>query len=175
MSVGKPRKGIAMNSHLYSQLVRYKRWADRGLCDVIAGSHGRLNAQDAAILTRIFDHIYVVDKIFQRHLQGLAHGFHAPRSDDMPDLEILARSMSEIDDWYVTYIGDLSERDLERPLDFVFTNGSPARMTRGEIILHVCLHGTYHRGNAGILLQKNGIKPNDDRMTDFLEAAVGRL
>src|SRR4051812_10809306 len=32
----------------------------------------------------------------------------------------------------------------------------------------VCLHGTYHRGNAGILRQKNGIAPNDDRMTDFL-------
>ncbi len=42
-------------------------------------------------------------------------------------------------------------------------------MTRGEIILHVCMHGTCHRGNAGLLLQKNGIRPNDDRMTDFLE------
>jgi len=29
-----------------------------------------------------------------------------------------------------------------------------------------------HRGNAGIVLQKNGIAPNDDRMTDFLEAAA---
>lgn len=45
-------------------------------------------------------------------------------------------------------------------------------MTRGEIILHVCLHGTYHRGNAGFLLQKNGIVPNNDRMTDFLEEAA---
>jgi uncharacterized damage-inducible protein DinB len=45
-------------------------------------------------------------------------------------------------------------------------------MTRGEIILHVCSHGTYHRGNAGIILQKNRITPNDDRMTDFLESSV---
>jgi uncharacterized damage-inducible protein DinB len=57
-------------------------------------------------------------------------------------------------------------------VDFVFTNGTSARMTRGEIILHVGLHGTYHRGNAGLLLQKNGIAPNDDRMTDFLEQAA---
>jgi len=42
-------------------------------------------------------------------------------------------------------------------------------MRLGEIILHVCLHGTYHRGSAGIVLQKNGIAPNSDRMTDFLE------
>jgi uncharacterized damage-inducible protein DinB len=45
-------------------------------------------------------------------------------------------------------------------------------MTRGEIILHVCLHGTYHRGNAGILFQKKGIVPNRDSMTDFLEMAA---
>jgi hypothetical protein len=32
-------------------------------------------------------------------------------------------------------------------------------MRRGEIILHVCLHGTYHRGNAGIVLHKNDIAP----------------
>ena len=45
-------------------------------------------------------------------------------------------------------------------------------MTRGDILSHVCLHGTYHRGNAGIILQKNGIEPNDDRMTDYLEAVA---
>ena len=48
----------------------------------------------------------------------------------------------------------------------------PARMTRGEIILHVCLHGTYHRGNAGILLQKSGSSLYKDAVTDFLDAAA---
>lgn len=77
-----------------------------------------------------------------------------------------------MDDWYTSYVGNLPEQNFEQPIDFVFTNGSPARMRRGEIILHVCLHGTYHRGNAGIVLQKNGIAPNNDRMTDFLETAT---
>jgi uncharacterized damage-inducible protein DinB len=44
-------------------------------------------------------------------------------------------------------------------VDFVFASGAPARMTRGEILLHVCPHGTYHRGNAGVLLQKSGAPP----------------
>jgi uncharacterized damage-inducible protein DinB len=69
-------------------------------------------------------------------------------------------------------VGSLAESDFEQPVDFAFTSGKPAHMRRGEIILHVCLHGTYHRGNAGILLQKNGISSNDDRMTDFLESAA---
>jgi uncharacterized damage-inducible protein DinB len=40
------------------------------------------------------------------------------------------------------------------------------------MILHVALHGTYHRGSAGILLQKNGVAPNSDRLTDFLGAEL---
>ncbi len=57
-------------------------------------------------------------------------------------------------------------------MDFVFTSGKPARMQRGQILLHVCLHGTYHRGNAGALLELRGIKPTGrDSVTDFLEAS----
>jgi uncharacterized damage-inducible protein DinB len=161
-----------MSSHPYVSLVRYKRWADRGLYEVIAEHFDRLNGEDATIVLRILDHIHVVDRIFQHHLQGRSHAFHAPRSDEIPDLRTLTGAATDADEWYVSYVESLSAVDLDRPVEFTFTDGTPARMTRGEIILHVCLHGTYHRGNAGILLQKSGIKPNDDRVTDFLGAAA---
>ena len=161
-----------MTGHPFSRLVDYKQWADRGLYDVVGRSLDRLDTQDRAIMLRILDHIHVVDKIFQHHLLGLPHAFKAPRSEAMPDLQVLARSMREIDDWYASYVRSLPANDFDQPVDFVFTNGTPARLRRGEIILHVCLHGTYHRGNAGIVLQKNGIAPNDDRMTDFIETAT---
>jgi uncharacterized damage-inducible protein DinB len=77
-----------------------------------------------------------------------------------------------VDAWYVSYVDSLAASDFDVPVDFVFTSGKPARMTRGEIILHVCTHGTYHRGNAGILLQKSGSSPYQDGITDFLEAAA---
>jgi uncharacterized damage-inducible protein DinB len=160
-----------MTCHPYSQLVGYKQWADRGLIDVVGRNLDRLDSQDTAIMLRILDHIHVVDRIFQHHLQGLPHGFQAPRSEEMPNFQALTTSMSEIDDWYASYVADLPENDFDQSLDLVFTSGTPARMRRGEIILHVCLHGTYHRGNAGIVLRKNGIAPNEDRLTDFLETA----
>jgi uncharacterized damage-inducible protein DinB len=159
-----------MNSHPYSNLIRYKQWADRGLYEVVAQNYDRLDTKDAANLLRLLDHIHVVDRIFQHHLQGLPHAFRAPRSEEAPDVRRLTETARDVDNWYTSYVGNLSIYDFEQPVDFVYTNGTPARMTRGEILLHVCLHGTYHRGNAGILLQKNGISPNDDRMTDFLEA-----
>jgi hypothetical protein len=62
------RKAPLMTSHPFSQLVRYKQWADRGLYDVVAENLDQLDAQDVAILLRILDHIHVVDKVFQHHL-----------------------------------------------------------------------------------------------------------
>lgn len=103
---------------------------------------------------------------------GLPHRFHAPRSEKMPEFQALSSSVREVDQWYASYVGNLPETDFDQSLEFVFTNGTRARIRRGEIILHVCLHGTYHRGNVGIVLHKNGIAPNDDRMTDFLEKAA---
>ena len=153
----------------YGQLIDMKRWADRGLYDVVSQSFDRLTSQEASIMLRILDHIHTVDRIFQHHLQGLPHTFRAPRSEEIPELQVLADSAREVDDWYASYVGSLTEDDFEQSVDFVFTSGKAARMRRGEIILHVCLHGTYHRGNAGAVLQLRGITPSRDAITDFLE------
>jgi len=161
-----------MTWQTYSQLVAIKRWADRGLYDVVRQSFERLRGEDASIMLRILDHIHVVDRIFQHHLQGSPHPFRAPRSEKMPELQQLARSVREVDDWYADYVDGLTESEFQQSVDFVFTSGKPARMRRGEIILHVCLHGTYHRGNAGALLQLRGITPSRAAVTDFLEYAA---
>lgn len=153
----------------YAQMIDLKRWADRGLYGVVGRSLNKLSAEELSIMMRILDHIHTVDRIFQSHLQGLPHDFRAPRSETIPGFSALADGMKEVDDWYASYVGDLTEDDFEQPIDFVFTSGKPARMRRGEIILHVCLHGTYHRGNAGAVLQLKGITPSQDAVTDFLE------
>jgi uncharacterized damage-inducible protein DinB len=156
----------------HSQLIAIKRWADRGLYDAVSRNFNQLSKEDAFLMLRILDHIHVVDRIFQHHLQGVPHTFQAPRSAQMPELPDLATSAREVDDWYSSYVDSLTESDLEQALDFVFTSGKRARMRRGEIILHVCLHGTYHRGNAGALLQLRGLNPSRDAITDFLEDPV---
>ena len=162
-----------MTRALYSQLINIKCWADRGLYDAVRRNLDRLSQEDASLMLRILDHIHAVDRIFQHHLQGLPHTFKAARSQEVPPFEGLARCARKVDDWYASYVAGLSEDDFEQPLDFVFTSGKPARMRRGEIILHVCLHGTYHRGNAGALLQLRGLTPSRDAITDYLEDVAG--
>ena len=161
-----------MKSSPYALLIEEKRWADHGLYKAVGESFGRLSSEDAFLMLRVLDHIHTVDRIFQHNLQGLPHAFTAPRSETMPELAALTESAKVVDDWYASYVRSLTDAELEQPLDFVFTSGKPARMTRGEIILHVCLHGTYHRGNAGALLQLRGLTPSRDAITDYLEDAA---
>lgn len=94
-------------SHL--QLVRYKRWADRSLYEAIGGKLNGLPPDEQVIVLRLLDHIHVVDSIFQHHLQGRTHTFKAPQSQKLPDFDSLARRAREVDDWYVDYVGGLTE------------------------------------------------------------------
>ena len=156
----------------YAQLIEIKRWADRGLYEAVRDNLERLTGEETVIVRRILDHIHAVDRIFQHHLLGRPHDYQAARSETLPDFETLARSAMSVDDWYAGYVGGLAAKDFEQRVDFVFTSGKPARMRRGEIFLHVCLHGTYHRGNAGAVLQLKGLTPSRDSITDYLEDAA---
>jgi len=167
-----PCKENRMSDMTYCQLVSIKRWADLGLYRTLEDNIQRLDEQNVAVICQILDHMHVVDRIFQAHLQGKPHSFQAPRSQTVPDLKSLARQVDEVDGWYESYANDLSPDAWQEPVEFVLTSGKPARMTRSEIILHVCLHGTYHRGNAGAVLQLQGISPSRDAVTDFLLQAA---
>jgi uncharacterized damage-inducible protein DinB len=152
--------------------VRYKQWADRGLYAVVSAHLDDLEASDRFLVLQLLDHIHAVDRIFQHHLTGRAHGYDSARSREPMPFAVLAERAREVDAWYVDYVDSQPEEALGEDVEFVFTSGRPARMSRRDMVAHVVLHGTYHRGNAGILLQKNGIVPSDDRLTDFLGAGA---
>lgn len=161
-----------MSANVLVPMLQYKRWAGRGLYEVISQHLEQIETGDRAILMRILDHILAVDLIFQANLQHLPQQLKAPRSTDIPSCAALAEGSRQADNWYVAYVRSLAADEFDQVLDFRYTNGSPASMSRRDMLLHVCLHGTYHRGNAGILLQKNGIPHNNDRFNDFLEQAA---
>src|SRR5699024_6477679 len=132
----------------YAQLLGMKRWADHDLYGVVSRNLDRLSDEDTDLMLRILDHMSVVDRIFQRHLQGQPHSFQTPRSETVPYLRELKGRIEEVDDWYLSYVTNLEGRDFEQEVRFAFTNGQRVTMCRGDILLHVCLHGAHHRGNA---------------------------
>ena len=154
----------------YRTLIHYKRWATNGLNAVIAETLERLPADERFLILRLLDHVQAVDEIFRHNLEAQPHGYLAPRSVELPSFDALASQARATDDWYADYADALKPAEVDEAIAFSFSNGEPARMTRGEMLLHVAMHASGHRGQVALLLQKNGIQPWPDRITDFLKA-----
>jgi uncharacterized damage-inducible protein DinB len=159
----------------YRTLIHQKRWATNGLNGVLADQLDRLTTDERTIVLRLLDHIQTVDEIFRHNLRVEPHGHQAPRSAERPSFEALAEQARETADWYVDYADVLQPDEIDEAIAFTFANGEPARLTRGEMLLHVAMHAAGHRGQVALLLQKNGIQPWPDRITDFLKAEAPRL
>jgi uncharacterized damage-inducible protein DinB len=154
----------------YRTLVHQKRWATNGLNGVLGETLERLPADEQVIVLRLLDHIEAVDDIFRHHLEARPHAWQAPRSATLPTFDTLAIRARATQDWYADYADALRPEAVDEPLAFRFANGESARMTRGEMLLHVATHAAGHRGQVALLLQKSGIQPYPDRITDFLKA-----
>lgn len=163
-------KSTAMSTLPYRTVIQYKRWATNGLNKVLAENLERMPADERTLIVRLLDHVQVVDEIFRHNLEGQTHGYAAPRSVNLPSFETLARNARATAEWYADYADTLTPEKVNETLHFTFSNGEPAYMTRGEMLLHVAMHAAGHRGQAALLLQKNGIQPYPDRITDFLSA-----
>lgn len=157
-------------STLHRTLIHQKRWATNGLNEVLADNLERLPADEQLLVRRLLDHVQTVDEIFRHNLMESAHGYVAPRSAEIPSFEALADRARETADWYADYADALRPEEVDTTIDFAFSNGEPASMTRGEMLMHVAMHAAGHRGQIALLLQKNGIQPWPDRITDFLKA-----
>ncbi len=161
-----------MSTSPYRTLMHQKRWATVGLNAVLAENLGKLSEEDRRVALLVLDHTQAVDQIFQCNLERRRHGYQAPRSAELPSFDALARNARTTADWYADYADCLLPEEAEESIDFCFSDGKPASMTRGEMLLHVAMHSAGHRSQVALLLQKNGIPPFPDRITDFLSAGA---
>lgn len=161
--------------HTLQSLFAQKAWANGELFNLLATLSG--DAHGAALHTathtaiRTLNHIYVVDRIFQAHLQGQAHGYTATNTEATPTLDALHFDVAELDAWFVQYVATASDALLAEKIKFRFTDGDVGTMSREEMLVHVVTHGAYHRGNVGQILKSISVAPPRDLYTKFLHAS----
>ena len=148
-------------------LFGHKAWADAELFDVLATLP---DAQAGALHTalRTLNHIHVVDRLFRARLSGEPAPFDATNTEATPTLAQLRADVATTDAWYQGHVASLGAAALAEVLDFRFTDGDRGRMSREEILLHVAMHGGYHRGNVGQVLKSIGVAPPRDLYTHHL-------
>lgn len=134
-------------AHLFAD---YKIWANQRLFDSLeALPPGETTKERKTIFKNMIgtlNHIYVVDCIWQAHLEGREHGFQSSHDLVHADLRELRQAQEEVDSWYRHWSAQQSEESLRREIDFKFVSGDGGTMNAGAIFLHVINHNSYHRG-----------------------------
>ena len=144
-------------------LTRYSAWANARMFNALAAlPDGEVTATRATgfgNMVNTLNHAYVVDLIWQAHLEGRPHGFTQRITDTEPTLEELRRAQTVLDDWYIAYADQLSNATHDDVVSFKFVDGGEGRMTRGDMLLHIVNHKTYHRGMVADMLYQSGSRP----------------
>lgn len=153
-------------------LTRYNAWADGLIFDAAAKLPGAQAVRPRRSLFRnivhTLNHNYIIDLIFQAHLEGRDHGFTARNTDTHPPLDELWRAQRAVDDWYIAWSDRTSDAALDERVAFRFVDGGHGVMTRAEMVLHVVNHTTYHRGFVADLFYQIPVQPPVTDLPVFL-------
>jgi uncharacterized damage-inducible protein DinB len=159
----------------HRMLARYNAWANQLIFDAVAalpaGEATKPRQTLFKSMLHTLNHNYVIDRIFQAHLQGKSHAYTARNTQDHPPLDELRRAQDEIDAWYVSWADGVSDAELDEVVPFTFVGGGDGRMTRMEILLHLVNHTTYHRGWVADLFYQVPARPPTTDLTVYLRDA----
>jgi uncharacterized damage-inducible protein DinB len=139
-------------------LMRYKAWANDLLFQTISElPEDELVAPRPIIfgsILRTLNHVYAMDIVWKAHLESRPHEYATRNPETSPPFAELRDAQKDMDAWYVSYARGLDASACEEIVDFTFIGGGSGSMSRGDILLHVVNHATYHRGHVvGMLYQ----------------------
>ena len=153
-------------------LTRYNRWANELMFAAVAklppGEATKPRTTLFKNIVHTLNHNYVIDSIFQAHLEARPHGYTARNTTVTPTLEELRAAQQTLDQWYVAWSDAITDQALDEKVAFTFVGGGDGVMTRGQILLHLINHTSYHRGFAADLFFQVPAKPPATDLTVFL-------
>ena len=159
-------------------LARYNAWANQLTFDAVAAlPTGEAEKERKSLFRNMvhsLNHNYVIDRIWQAHLEGRDHGYEGRNTKDHPPLAELWRMQQEIDAWYIAWSDKLSDVALDERVRFTLIGGNQGVMTRGEILLHVVNHTSYHRGFVADLFYQVPARPPTTDLPVYLREILPR-
>ncbi len=153
-------------------LTRYNAWANKLVFDAVAklpdGEATKRRRSLFKNFVHTLNHNYVIDLIFQAHLEGRDHGFTVRNTAEYPPLYQLWQAQVAVDNWYIAWSDRITDAELDKKVAFTFVGGGQGVMTRAEMVLHVVNHTTYHRGFVADLFYRVPAQPPTTDLTVFL-------
>lgn len=140
------------------KLFSHDEWANKRLLDSFKSASSRNEKAQ-----RLLAHLLVSEKIWLLRLRG-EDTSEIDKSPELSleDCEQLSHEMSKA---YVDFLDSLSEEDLDSKFTYKNFAGAEFHTPLKDILLHVALHGTYHRGQIASAVRLEGTTPVS---TDFI-------
>ncbi len=151
-----PKKMHRLWKHLF--------WADRKLLEAVASNEGP--PPKAAV--REFAHVVGTEEVWLARLQRRSPLLAVWPSVPPSDLDELVRQTHLR---WRSYMSDLQEADLQEPVKYTNSAGREFENAVEDILLHVALHGQYHRGKVNLLLRDAGFAPSPVDYIAFVRGA----
>ena len=145
------------------KLVDHMKWADAATLDALRASPG----SEPRALT-LYAHILGAEATWLARIDGRPPGVAIWPSLSVDECAALsARNADEYD----ALLASLAPADFAREIDYRNSAGQPFRSTLEDILLHVALHGAYHRGQVALVIRDGAGVPVPTDYIAFIRGA----
>jgi len=140
-------------------MFQHANWANRRVLDLLSTT-----GREIGRARRLLAHIVASEVIWMARLQGR----DSSEMDAWPELPLdeCARLMEQSNATYQRFLEAASADDFSRTIPHRNMSGQAFRTSLSDILTHVAMHGTHHRGQIAIIVRDSGFEPiNTDLIT----------
>ena len=149
-----------MTEHI-QRLFRHMFWASDRLITLLEDVD--VDADAGREIARLFAHLVAAERVWLLR----ATGGDASSVPIWPDwsLDHATRAARETRARYQRLLDGVTEDELGRIVEYRNSQGTAFHTELGDILLHVAMHGSYHRGQIAAAVRRGGGEPVN---TDFI-------
>jgi uncharacterized damage-inducible protein DinB len=138
-------------TNLLARMFHHMEWSNTVILDAL-----RAQTEPDPEALRLFAHILGAEEVWLSRI-----GQRASRQAVWPSLSLseCAALAATNRDAFAALVSDISDADLERSVRYSNSAGFEFENTLVDILTHVALHGSYHRGQIARQLRASGTAP----------------
>jgi uncharacterized damage-inducible protein DinB len=157
------REGSSMQAKDFLRMFAYDYWANRE-CLAAMRTAGAISADTIGRTA----HILSAQKLWLERILKERQSMPVWPSSTIQDCVALADEMSSAWRNYLTRVGNqFAPGSLDDQVEYRNSKGEPWSSRVEDILTHVLLHSTYHRGQIALQMRASGVEPAH---TDFIHA-----
>lgn len=145
------------------RLLDHMLWADRLALDALDAAPADARAR------QLYDHVLAAEAVWLARLRG-----ETPPRPVWPDLGAAGarRLAGQVMEGLRAFVWQLLPEDLDRLVAYRTSAGTEHETRVEDILLHICLHGSHHRGQVAALLRAGGATPPATDYIGFVRGAA---